>query len=237
MANPAILDRLSQRLFPSSSFPRRIFQVLIRTRVRPGDVVLDAGCGRDAASAELCSAGTYIGVDLERPRFRGNALQGNLENLALRTESIDLAISDSVLEHVADPSVVFGEIHRVLKPGGRFIFLTPNLWHYTALVAYMVPNRWHPRIVRQTEGRNEVDTFPTLYRCNTAGAIRRFSLGRFRIARLQYLTQYPNYLSFNTALFALGSLYEKTLPGWLPPLRGWLLVELLKESRVVTTNL
>jgi len=229
MDNSATLDGLRRRFFPSSSYPRRIFQSLIRTCVRPGDLVLDAGCGRETASAEFCSAGTYIGVDLERPLVRRNTVQGNLESLSLRTECIDLAISDSVLEHVASPSAVFGEIHRVLKPGGRFIFLTPNLWHYTALVAYLVPNRWHPWIVRQTEGRNEVDTFPTLYRCNTAGAIRRYSHGRFRISRLQYLSQYPNYLNFNLALFALGCLYEKTLPGWLPALRGWLLAELLKD--------
>ncbi len=43
--------------------------------------------------------------------------------------SIDVVIASWVLEHLPRPQVTFGEIARVLRPGGRFFFLTPNVDH------------------------------------------------------------------------------------------------------------
>ena len=49
----------------------------------------------------------------------------NLENLTFDDESIDLHITQDVLEHVFHPSKVFQEIARTLKPGGMHIFTVP----------------------------------------------------------------------------------------------------------------
>ena len=49
----------------------------------------------------------------------------NLEKLTFEDESIDIHISQDVLEHVFDPAAVFKEIARTLKPGGAHIFTTP----------------------------------------------------------------------------------------------------------------
>jgi len=47
----------------------------------------------------------------------------NVENLSFADQSLDIVISNDVLEHVHDPKQTLTEIHRVLKPGGE-IFLT-----------------------------------------------------------------------------------------------------------------
>ena len=49
----------------------------------------------------------------------------NLEDLTFESESIDLHITQDVLEHVFNPSLVFKEVERTLKPGGMHIFTVP----------------------------------------------------------------------------------------------------------------
>jgi len=137
----------------------------------------------------------------------------------------------SVMEHVTEPREVYAEVYRVLRPGGRFIFLTANLWDYASLVAKAVPNRFHPGIVARTEGRREEDVFPTAYRTNTRGAVQRWaSQSGFAIEDFRYLGQYPSYFLFNGFLFALAMAYEKLVArlGALNFLQGWILVTLRK---------
>lgn len=49
----------------------------------------------------------------------------NLEHLTFPDESIDIHITQDVMEHVFNPSLVFREIARTLKPGGAHIFTVP----------------------------------------------------------------------------------------------------------------
>ena len=93
-----------------------------------------------------------IGVDLVEfdPNARGTdmeLLNNDLDEIKLPNGSIDIAISRSVLEHVEKPLFVYREIFRILKPGGYFIFLAPNLGHYSALISKLIPNRFHSSII------------------------------------------------------------------------------------------
>lgn len=120
-----------------------------------------------------------------------------------------------------------------MKPGGAVVFLTANMWDYGTLIARLIPNRFHARIVSKVEGRKEEDTFPTAYRTNKKTDVMRLSKSNnFEIESFDYLSQYPNYLMFNGGLFFVGMCYEKIISqvNAFSFLRGWILVVLRKSA-------
>jgi cyclopropane fatty-acyl-phospholipid synthase-like methyltransferase len=100
------------------------------TRLRPGDTVLDAGCGAGVpVMRELTDAGmTVVGVDLsgtqiELARSRvpeADVAQADLVTLPFSDRSFDGLVSFYAVIHVprAYHSAVFTEFRRVLRPGG-----------------------------------------------------------------------------------------------------------------------
>jgi arsenite methyltransferase len=105
-------------------------------RLAPGATVLDLGCGAGTdllIAAQMVGAeGRVIGVDmtpsmLERARESAQAMGlGNvelheslIETLPLPDASVDVVISNGVIDLVPDKKAVLAEIDRVLRPGGR----------------------------------------------------------------------------------------------------------------------
>ncbi len=106
-------------------------------RIQPGDTVLDlgSGAGNDCfvARAETGAEGKVIGVDftpamIRRARENAEKLgynnvefrQGDIEDLPLSDQSVDVVVSNCVLNLVPNKAKVFAEIQRVLRPGGHF---------------------------------------------------------------------------------------------------------------------
>jgi demethylmenaquinone methyltransferase/2-methoxy-6-polyprenyl-1,4-benzoquinol methylase len=98
-------------------------------RLEPGDRVVDLGCGTGDLCRVLGKAGLRaVGVDVaagmlakahtSAPLVRADALQ-----LPLRDASIDGAISGFALRNVVDIAACFREAARVIRPGGRAVFL------------------------------------------------------------------------------------------------------------------
>lgn len=98
-------------------------------------VDIGSGAGLDSviAARAVGSEGSVVGVDMTRDmliRARKSAAslgldnlefrEGRAENLPVADESVDLVISNGVLNLVPDKLRAYQEIHRVLKPGGRF---------------------------------------------------------------------------------------------------------------------
>jgi SAM-dependent methyltransferase len=233
----ASTNALISQYYPADRHPYRILESEAMRYVSPQCVLLDAGCGH-AAPLLLNLAphvGRAIGVDV------GNVhppeieyIQADLAHTGLPPESVDLVVSRSVLEHLSAPSDVFREIHRVLRPGGRFVFLTPNRWDYASLAALAIPNRLHPLLVRRLTDRQECDTFPTFYRANSNRAIRRLARqSGFKIEAIRYLNQYPDYFRKIPPLFLLGVAYERLTSkcDWLGFLRGWILGTLVRDGQ------
>ena len=105
-------------------------------RVHPGEVVLDLGCGAGAdllIAAQMAGPyGRAIGVDMTPAmldRARAGAAQMGLANVELHESliealplpdaSVDVVLSNGVIDLVVDKEAVFAEIDRVLRPGGR----------------------------------------------------------------------------------------------------------------------
>jgi arsenite methyltransferase len=104
--------------------------------IEAGAVVLDLGCGAGTdlliAAQMTGRSGRAIGVDmtpamLERAAASARAMglenvelhEALIESLPLEDESVDVVISNGVIDLVPDKDVVFAEIDRVLRPGGR----------------------------------------------------------------------------------------------------------------------
>ena len=235
------MTELSQRLltkyYADRAHPYRLFEQQVDCLIgKDTTVLLDAGYGRTMPVLKkyLGRVRRLIGVEMveftEVPAGI-EAFNTDLAHLPLPDSSVDLIMSRSVFEHLADPVAVYREMARVLRPGGAVVFLTANMWDYGTLVARMVPNRFHARIVKHVEGRMEEDTFPTAYKTNTRGDVDRLAAGAgLKVAQFFYLSQYPNYLLFNGALFFIGMCFERLINRFeaLRLLRGWILVTLRK---------
>lgn len=231
-------DRLLEEYFGDDVHPYRTFEDRVRRCLSPDHVLLDAGCGYQAPVLQNFrgAARELIGIDVVDFDYKLDGitlLNRNLVDTGLPSESVDVVMSRSVMEHIVEPQRMFAEMSRVLRPGGRFIFLTGNMWDYSAIIAMLVPNRFHPWIVERTTDREQRDTFPVAYKTNTRGAVQRFAnAAGFGVESFEYLGQYPAYFLFNGPLFFVATGYEKLIRRFraLAFLKGWILVVVRKRS-------
>jgi SAM-dependent methyltransferase len=230
--------KLQKKYFGHEVHPYRVLEGRVESQLRPDATVLDAGCGRGAPVLLKYAdkARRLVGIDLVDFTCTDPRLELHKTDLAhtpLAPSSVDVVYSRSVVEHLADPTAVFAEMRRILRPGGHFIFLTANLWDYASIAARLIPNRFHPAIVARVEGRAEEDTFPIQYKANTRRAVQRHARAAgLEVERFEYLGQYPNYFMFSAPLFLLGTAYQKTIQRFRPLhfLQGWILVTLRKPD-------
>src|SRR5437763_1395667 len=100
---------------------------------------LDLGCGHQvfadwmiAEEQEFLGRTSFaVGLDLDLPSLKAHKgfqakVCGNLTQIALRDDSFDVITANMVVEHLDQPAVVLGQVHRLLKAGGLFVFHTTN---------------------------------------------------------------------------------------------------------------
>ena len=147
--------------------------------IHPGETVLDHACGAGMdlllAARRVGPGGRAIGVDMT-PAMRDVATSaaaeaglgaivsikaGVFEQLPVDDESVDVVISNGVVNLAPDKSQVFAEIHRVLRPGGRL---------------YLAD------VVVQRELKYEVRNSPDLWAACIAGALPEPELAELALA-------------------------------------------------------
>ncbi|MBI5067279.1 MAG: methyltransferase domain-containing protein [Deltaproteobacteria bacterium] len=101
----------------------------------PGETVVDLGCGRGGdvvkAAGRVGPSGAAVGVDaspsmlaVARERAAGHPqarfVESDLAAVALPDGLADVVVSNCAINHAPDKAAVYREIHRLLRPGGRF---------------------------------------------------------------------------------------------------------------------
>jgi ubiquinone/menaquinone biosynthesis C-methylase UbiE len=151
-----------------------------RSFVRPSHTVLEIGASVVERTREISRhCARVIGVELmpeRKPADSGNIhyVLGNWEELSsvIALESVDVAISSHVIEHVPDDLKAINELHRVLKPGGVAVINTPNRQRLTRrVVELFTGERQFPYWEHQRE-YIEVD----LQRLLVASAFKRYEI-------------------------------------------------------------
>jgi ubiquinone/menaquinone biosynthesis C-methylase UbiE len=196
----------------------QVYQDLVTGLIREHRRVLDVGCGRGGVLERLHDHATrVVGLDPDGPslcehRISGIPLLcGQAERLPFADGSFDLVCCSWVLEHLVGPQRAFCEVARVLRPGGRFAFVTPNARHPLLLLNQAVRST-KGRLVAWAYARSEKDTFPAAYGANTLKRIERLAhaAGLERVA-LRFIGD-PTYLAFTEPLFGLACLLERVTP-------------------------
>ncbi|MGH9785880.1 MAG: class I SAM-dependent methyltransferase, partial [Terriglobia bacterium] len=234
------VEGMLKRYYPPRTDPYRLFEREIGSHLQPNHTLLDAGCGRKAALLNFLAPRVVRAIGQDLVEFdasfgAGRVLlfRADLARVPLEPCSVDIVISRSVVEHLAEPAAVYRQIHRVLRPGGKFIFITPNVWSYPIIAARLIPNRLHAAVVGWAEGRPEADTFATHHRSNSMRAIRKLAAATgFEVITLQYLSMFPNYLMFHPLAFLAGVGYERLVRRVRPLrfLQHWILATLAKRD-------
>jgi SAM-dependent methyltransferase len=171
-----------RRLVPSVRNSTWAYRELLSTHVARSSRWLDLGCGHQllptwmhdgerAAAALVERCAIVVGVDrdpsLGRHTTIRHKISSDIEQLPFRDRAFDLVSANMVLEHVSSPPRLLREVHRVLAPGGAFVFHTPNRRFYQIAVTEWIPQRWRRSAASVVEGRAIDDVFPTHYRVNT----------------------------------------------------------------------
>lgn len=150
-------------------------------RIHPANQVrvLDVGCGK---GIELCvdyqwalreQAAELWGLEPDknlsiRPGLFHRHQSALMEEADLPADSFDVAYSFMVMEHVLDPDAFLRAVHRCLKPGGVYLFATPNKRHYFTRIASALHALKLDEMVLRAINRQSVDEYhyPVQYRFN-----------------------------------------------------------------------
>lgn len=235
-------DRLKMRFYPEARFGgftdldgTMLFHTRVNALVEPEHVVVDVGCGRAEHGEDPVrlrrdlkvlkgKCRRVIGIDLD-PNARDNPYLDEFRLIPadgtafpVETAAVDVCVGDYVFEHVREPARFLAECHRILKPGGLLCLRTTNVNSYVGLAATLVPNRLHARVVGWAQrGRQARDVFPTQYRANTPGKLRR-ALGQAGFDHCVYTHDpEPSYLSRSSVAYYLGVLHQRFAPGAFGP--------------------
>jgi len=221
------------------------FYSRVQALLRSDDKVLDIGCGRGKDAEDACQLRRrlcdlrgenrhVVGIDVD-PVGDSNPLINefhpisDVNNWPVGSGQFDLAVSNSVIEHVEHPELFFQEAWRVLKPGGYLCIRTYNVWNYVGIAARLIPNKYHAAVTGKVQGsREEEDVFPTLYRCNTRRKVQRALEAQGFKAYVYTFQAEPSYLRFSRIAYRIGAVAHKLMPS---PLRWAILAYAQKPSQ------
>ncbi len=193
-----------------------IFRKMVLEHVNERTVLLDAGAGSGCLPHMNFKGqvAKVIGVDpsteVANNKYLDESHVGFCDHMPfLESNSIDVAVSNNVLEHVEHPSSFLKEVQRVLKPGGIYIVKTPNKYHYMVLLARITPD-WFHVFYNKLRGVSADDVFPTRYRVNSKKSLsENAKTAGFSVVDIKLVEGRPEYLRIFAPFYVVGIAYER----------------------------
>jgi SAM-dependent methyltransferase len=204
-----------ERFYPRTSWrrdgTRDFFQIL---QQYCAGRILEIGAGPSNPTSDyLKSLGELHGIDVDSEVLQNLALQTSaviVDKFPFPDNAFDSCVSNYVCEHLDDPKEHLEEIWRVLKPGGTYIFRTPNRLHYTAVVSSLTPHSFHLKTANKLRAIDGHDPYPTRYRLNSRAQILRAAQQTgFEVEYLRLVEKEPSYGMSSRLLFLIFTAYER----------------------------
>jgi SAM-dependent methyltransferase len=193
----------------------RFSELLLPHLTRDIDMV-DLGCGRGKETGLIYKNLTRhsYGVDISESVFSNRTihqpLQGSVYDIPLPAASVDLAVNQELLEHLESPQRMFNETARILRPDGILAIMTPNLWGRFTMVSFLTPYSFHKFVNKALYHIDPADVFPTWYRANTLGRLRKLGArAGLDLVTHEYFGCNPGSLAFSPMLTRIEVAYSR----------------------------
>ncbi|UCE39432.1 MAG: class I SAM-dependent methyltransferase [Thermoplasmata archaeon] len=134
------------------------------------DIFMDGGCGREKFLERYSNQFRFcigIDTDLRECNKSHNNIQyikGDLEGIPLKDASVDVILTNFVLEHIRRPKRFFMEASRVMKKEGILIIWTPNAKSPAGLMIHLLPISFIKNFKKNFIGH---ESYPTYYLSNS----------------------------------------------------------------------
>ncbi|MEM7534571.1 MAG: class I SAM-dependent methyltransferase [Chloroflexota bacterium] len=188
--------------------------------------LLDIGCGAGSFLAEAQSLGYVVEgqeispyfIDYCRSHHHFTIHEGFLDDLSLEPASYDCITAFDVLEHHPDPTALFTQIHRLLKPGGVMMMSTPDIGNWSAR---RYGAKWlhiHPIGHIYYFDRQTISMLfqKTKFTCVQVGGIHTIGASAWDTAQ-NYVTQFIRVVLLRSALIGV----YKPVTARIPALTRW----------------
>ena len=203
-------------------------EFLAQTNVlKSGDKVLEIGCGIGSVVFELSKQGYDVtGTDISRAAISYGLKKYDdirlevqaAETLPYADESFDVVLSFDLFEHIAQIDRHVGEVRRVLRPGGAYLFQTPNKYsnaiYETLWTKSLQWRRYHPSLHSPGQLKRRLARHGFTTRFVKMNPINEFTLKKLKkLGPLGWMIRHVNFrrmpLALQTNLYVVAQKSEK----------------------------
>lgn len=166
------------------------FYLRVRSVIQKSHIILDLGAGagdwfNNKNNIKMIKDIQFIkkevkkvfAADIDKAVLNNRSSHKNIliknNKIPLKSNSVDIIISDWTLEHVETPKLFFKEANRVLKKGGKICIRTPHKYNYVSLINTLTEGTDFKNFLLKKSQPGKKDPFKSYYKINTFRDIKK----------------------------------------------------------------